>query len=110
MSQNSPFEALTREQLIERLDMEVWASARPRIARHLADQVMTLLKINPKGIDLVMWFADARHPTNAPAMADWIGRQMDDPVFKEASQETPPLMVLAGRVSGLLEKAEAANS
>lgn len=110
MSRLSPFEALSRDQLIARLEMEVWAAALPQISRHLADQVMTLLKINPKGIDLVMWFADARHPTNAPALADWIGRQMDDPAFKEASLETPPLMVLAGRVSGLLEKAEAANS
>lgn len=110
MSNASPIDALSREQLIDRLETEVWASAVPQITRHLAEQVMALLGLNPGGVNLVMWFADARYPSNAGALADWVGRQMADPHFMKTSNRTPAPVVLARLVSELLEKTEAANS
>lgn len=111
MSSLSPFEALSRDQLISRLETEVWAAALPQISRHLADQVMALLGRNPQGVDLVMLVADSRHYFNAPALADWVGRQMAaDPFFKKGSNQVAPALVLARQLSRLLERAEAANS
>jgi len=110
VSKKSPFEALTREQLIERLEMEIWGTAKPVLARQLANQVMALQKINPKGIDLVPWLADASHYSNTTAMATWVSRQLDDPFFMQATRQTPPQLVLVRRLNQILDKTEAANS
>jgi len=110
VSSNSPFEALTREQLIERLEVEIWGAAKPALARKLASRVMSLQKINPNGVDLVMWLADASHHSNATAMASWVGRQLDDPYFMQATREVPPQLVLVRRLNKILDKTEAANS
>jgi hypothetical protein len=110
VSKPSPFEALTRQQLIDSLEKEVWASAVPHIAQHLANQLMATMGINPKGIDLVMWVSDARHQTNATALADWIGRQMGDPAFQQETRQAAPLAVMARMITNHLESAEAANS
>lgn len=110
MSKKSPFEALTREQLIERLEVEIWGAAKPVLAQELANRVMSLQKINPKGVDLVMWLADASHHSNATAMASWVSRQMDDPYFMQATREAPPQLVLVRRLNKILDKTEAANS
>ena len=110
MSKNSPFEALTREQLIERLEVEVWGAAKPVLAQKLANRVMTLQKINPKGVELVMWLGDASHHSNATAMASWVNRQLDDPYFMQDTREVAPQLVLVRRLNQILDKTEAANS
>ena len=110
MSKPSPFEALSRQQLIDRLEKEVWASALPHIAQHLAAQLMMTMGINPQGVNLVMWFAGPGHHCNATALTEWVGRQMGDPFFQKATSQTAPLEAMARLITQQLAAAEAANS
>lgn len=109
MVRKSPFERLSKDQLIEKLEEELWAAARPRVAQRLGAIVMAQLGINPQGVDLVMWLADGRHRSNATAMTQWVENQMNDPTFNGECSHTDPPLVLARRIVKHLHQREAAN-
>lgn len=88
----------SKAQLIAQLEAEYEAMRRQRQAARLAAALMGEWHINPQGIDLVCWLADANCRSNADALRSWIVLQMADPDFVQQTEYEFEIAILRDRL------------
>lgn len=97
-------------ELLLKLEEELDAARRERRARRLAEALVPMIGINPYGIDVVCWLADAACRNNADALTRWVVQQLRDESFPLEAIMNPELDVLLKRLERHLSRREAANA
>ncbi|MEC9363333.1 MAG: hypothetical protein VYC42_08930 [Pseudomonadota bacterium] len=97
-------------ELLLKLEEELNAVRRERHARRLAEALAPMIGINPHGIDVVCWLADADCRNNADALTRWVVQQLRDESFPLEAIMSTEQDVLLMRLERHLSRRGAANA
>lgn len=94
--------ALTREQLLSRVEAELAAVRNMQRARRWAPGYMRHFGIFPMGVHLIPWLTHSRCRCNAEALVEWIEAQLEDPTLTDGTGWMPQSIIVARRLESRL--------